>query len=158
MGPTLARIPMLNGIFLLQIRILGSLIFCMDYKDNILVHILHGSNFGWIVTYMGEEEPNGSFMDTWLDSPYIYDIYDTSDGDSITVMTQVRSEGWHLTCQPWIEHLNGRSWELEKAKRLLLEFGRRGKVKREATWHSMRSHTNSTWLWFMDGFGNLEDQ
>jgi len=34
--------------------------------------------------------------------------------------------------------------ELEKAKRLLLKFGRRGKVKREATWHSMRSHTNST--------------
>ena len=40
---------------------------------------------------MGEEEPNGSFMDT-LDSPYIYDIYDTNDGDSMTVMTQVRSE------------------------------------------------------------------
>ena len=52
---------------------------------------------------MREEEPNGSFMDTWLDSPYIYDIYDTNDdGDSMTVMTQVRSEGWHtdiLTCQ-----------------------------------------------------------
>ena len=44
---------------------------------------------------MGEEEPNGSFMYTWLDSPYIYDIYDTSDGDSMTVMTQVRYEGWH---------------------------------------------------------------
>ena len=25
---------------------------------------------------MGEEEPNGSFIDTWLDSPYIYEIYD----------------------------------------------------------------------------------
>ena len=37
--------------------------------------------------------------------------------------------------------------ELEKAKRLLLKFGRRGKVKREATWHSMRNHTNSTWIW-----------
>ena len=23
----------------------------------------------------------------WLDSPYIYDIYDTNDGDSMTVMT-----------------------------------------------------------------------
>ena len=38
---------------------------------------------------MGEEESNGSFVDTWLDSPYIYDIYDTNDGDSMTVMTQV---------------------------------------------------------------------
>ena len=65
----------------------------MDYKANILVHILHSSNFGWIVTYMGEEEPNGSFMDTKLDSPYIYDIYDTNDGDSMIVMTQVRYEG-----------------------------------------------------------------
>ena len=45
---------------------------------------------------------NGSFMDTWLDSPYIYDIYDTDDGDSMIVMTQVRSKGWnltYLTCQ-----------------------------------------------------------
>ena len=42
---------------------------------------------------MGEEERNGSFMDTWLDSPYIYDIYDTDDGDSIRVMTQVKYEG-----------------------------------------------------------------
>ena len=51
---------------------------------------------------MGEEEPNGSFMDTWLDSTYIYDIYDTNDGVSMTVMTQVRSEGRHtdiITCQ-----------------------------------------------------------
>ena len=46
----------------------------------------------------------------------------------------------------------------EGAKRLLLEFGRRGKVKREATWHSMSNHTNSTWPWFMDVFGTLEDQ
>ena len=45
----------------------------------------------------GEEETNGSFMDTWLDSPYIYDIHDTNDGDSMTVMTQVRSD--ILTCQ-----------------------------------------------------------
>ena len=44
---------------------------------------------------MGEEEPNRSFMDTWLDSPYIYDIndiYDTNDGDYMTIMTQVRYE------------------------------------------------------------------
>ena len=67
----------------------------MDYKVNILVHILHRYNLGWIVTYIGEEEPNGRFMDTWLDSPYIYDIYDTNDRDYMKVMTQVRSEGWH---------------------------------------------------------------
>ena len=74
----------------------------MDYEVNILFHILHRSNFGLILTYMGEEEPNGSFMDTWLDSPYIYDIYDTNDGDSMTVIRQVRYEGWNtgiLTCQ-----------------------------------------------------------
>ena len=65
----------------------------MDYKVNILVHILHRSNLGWIVTYMGEEDPNGSFMDTWLDSVYIYDIYDTNDRDSMTVMKQVIFEG-----------------------------------------------------------------
>ena len=41
---------------------------------------------------MGEEEPNESFMDTCLDYPYIYDIYDSNEGDSMTVMTQVRSE------------------------------------------------------------------
>ena len=124
----------------------------MDYEVNIIVHIIHRYNLGWIVTYIGEEEPNGSFMDTWLDSPYIYDIYDTNDGYSMTVMTQVRYEGWNtdiMTCQYWIYHLIGRIWDLEKAKRLLLKFGRRGKVKREATWHSMRSHTNSTWIWFM---------
>ena len=34
----------------------------------------------------------GSFMDTWLDSLYTYDIYDTNDEDSMTVMTPVRSE------------------------------------------------------------------
>ena len=42
---------------------------------------------------MGEEETNGSFMDTWLDSPYIYDIYDTNYGDYMKVMTQVGYEG-----------------------------------------------------------------
>ena len=91
----------------------------MDYEVNILVHIIHSYNLGWIVTYMGEEEPNGSFMDTWLDSPYIYDIYDINDGDSMIVMTQFKYKGWHteiLTCHKWIYHLRGRIWELEKAK------------------------------------------
>ena len=53
----------------------------------------HRLNLEGDVTYMGDEEPNGSFTDTWLDSPYIYDSYDTNDGDSMTVMTQVRFEG-----------------------------------------------------------------
>ena len=107
----------------------------MDYNVNIIVHILHRSNLGWILTYMGAEDPNGSFMDTWLDSPYIYDIYDTNDGDSMTVMTQFRYEGWNtdiMKCQDWIYHLRGLIWELEKAKTPLLKFGRSGKVKREA--------------------------
>ena len=63
--------------------------FWIDYKVNILVHIIHRSNLGLSVTYMGKEDPNGSSMDTWLDFPY---IYDTNDGYSMTVMTQVRYE------------------------------------------------------------------
>ena len=59
----------------------------MGYEVNIIVNILHRYNLRWIVNYMGEEEPNGSFMDTWQDSPYIYDIYDTNDGNSMIVMT-----------------------------------------------------------------------
>ena len=35
----------------------------------------------------------GSFMYTWLDPPYTYDIYDTNDGDYITFMTKYRCEG-----------------------------------------------------------------
>ena len=84
----------------------------MDYDINILFHILHRYNLVWIVTYMGEEDPNGSFMDTWLDSPYIYDIYDTNDGDSMKIMTKVGYEGWnmtYLTCHAWIENLTGHS-------------------------------------------------
>ena len=74
----------------------------MDYKVNIIIHILHRSNLGWIVTYTGEKEPNGSFMDTWLDSPYIYDIYDTNDGDYMKVMTQgsVQEDEGPFRCNP----------------------------------------------------------
>ena len=74
----------------------------MDYEVNIILNILHMFNFGWILTYMGEKEANGSFMDIWLDSPYIFDMYDTNDGDSMTVMTQVIYEEWNteiITCQ-----------------------------------------------------------
>ena len=35
----------------------------------------------------------GSFMDTWLDSPYTYDIYDANDRDSMKLMMQVKYEG-----------------------------------------------------------------
>ena len=35
----------------------------------------------------------GSFMDTWLDSPQTYDIYDTNDGDSMKLMRKFRYEG-----------------------------------------------------------------
>ena len=76
-----------------------------------------------------------------------YEIYDT-----------FISEGWHMTymtSQAWIEHIIGNSWELDKAKRLLLKFGIRGKVKREATWHIISNHTNSSWIWFMDYLGKL---
>ena len=62
----------------------------------------HRSNWEGNVTYMGEEESNWSFLDTWDRFPNIYDIYDTNDGYSMTVMTKVISEGYHmiyLTCQ-----------------------------------------------------------
>ena len=97
-------------------------------------------------------------MDIWLDSPYIYDIYDTNDGDSMKFMTKVRSEGLnmtYMTCKTWIENIIGRSWDLEKAKRLLLEFGGRCKRKREAIWQSMSNHTNLNWLGFMDDLGKI---
>ena len=43
---------------------------------------------------MGEEESNGSFLDTWARFPNIFDIYDTSnDEDAMTFMTYCRPEG-----------------------------------------------------------------
>ena len=50
----------------------------------------HRSNCEGNVTYMGEEESNGSFLDTWARLPNIYDIYDTNDEDAMTVMTYWR--------------------------------------------------------------------
>ena len=87
MGPTQDRIHMLNGILLLQSRTYG--------KPNV---------FGWIIrlVYLSIHlkvefgmncNLHGSFMDSWLDSPYTYDIYETNDGDSMKVMTQFRSKG-----------------------------------------------------------------
>ena len=102
----------------------------MDYKANKIFHILHRLNFGWIVTYMGEEDPNGSFKDTWLDSPYIYDIYDTNDGYSMTVMTQFRYEGWNndiLTFQDWIDHIIGWIWNLRRPRGSYSNLGEEGR-------------------------------
>ena len=49
-----------------------------------------------IVTYIGEKEPNVSFMDTWLDSPYIYDIYNTRFYDSYDTSQIWRLKYWHI--------------------------------------------------------------
>ena len=68
----------------------------------------------------------GSFMDTWLDSPYTYDIYDTNDGDYMTVMTQVIYEGFHLTSltyQVEIEHPIQLSCDLENPNGFLHNLG-----------------------------------
>ena len=53
----------------------------------------HRSNFKVNVTYMGEEESNGSFLDTWSRFPNIYDIYDTDYEDAMTFMTYLIPEG-----------------------------------------------------------------
>ena len=42
------------------------------------------------VTYMGEEESNRSFLDTWARFP---NIYDTNDEDVMTFMKYCRPEG-----------------------------------------------------------------
>ena len=70
-------------------------------------------------------------MDTWLDSPYIYDIYDTNDGDSMTVMTQVRYEGWNLTYMTFqveIYHPIELLCDFWKLNGLLLKFGEGGRL------------------------------
>ena len=69
------------------------LMFWMDYKVNIHVHILHRYNFGLSVTYMSKEEANGEFHGHLARFPYTYGIYDTNDGDCMKVMKQVIYEG-----------------------------------------------------------------
>ena len=59
----------------------------MIYKANTLGHIPHRSNWEGNVTYMEEEESNGSFLDTWARFPNIYDIYDTNDEYAMKFMT-----------------------------------------------------------------------
>ena len=53
----------------------------------------HRSNLEGNVTYMGEDESNGSFLDTWAIIPNIDDIYDTNDEYAMTFMTYYRPEG-----------------------------------------------------------------
>ena len=75
----------------------------------------------------------GSFMDTWLDSPYtydIYDIYDTKDGDSMNVMTQFIYKGCnltYLTYQVEIEHPIELSCDLDKPNGFPLNLGEDGR-------------------------------
>ena len=91
MGPTQARIYVPHGILLLKFRIHGNNKgYCMSYKSNTLGNIHNRSNLEGNVTYMGEEESNRSFLDTWATFPNIYDIYDiydTNDEDAMTFMT-----------------------------------------------------------------------
>ena len=59
----------------------------MSYKANTLGNIPRRSNWEGNVTYMGEEESNGSFLDTCARFP---NIYDTNDEDAMTFMTYCR--------------------------------------------------------------------
>ena len=59
--------------------------------------MLHMLNWEGNVTYMGEEETNGSFLDTWARFPNIYGIYDTNDEDAMKFMTYCRPEGLNMT-------------------------------------------------------------
>ena len=56
----------------------------MSYKYNTLDHMHHRFNLEWNLTYMGEEESNGSFLDTWA---RFSNIYDTNDEDAMKFMT-----------------------------------------------------------------------
>ena len=59
----------------------------MIYKTNKTGHMHNRSNLEGNATYMGEEESNGSFLDTWARFPNIYDIHGTNDEDSMISMT-----------------------------------------------------------------------
>ena len=88
----------------------------------------HRSNWEGNVTYMGEEESNGSFLDTWARFPNIYDIYDTNDEDA---MTYFRPEGCNLTiltCQVEIWHPRGFSCDLGKLSGFPLELREDGRL------------------------------
>ena len=86
---------------------------------------------GWILDEFqltwARKSQMGSFMDTWLDSPYTYDIYDTNDGYSMIVMTQLIYGGWNITYQVEIEHPIELSCDLEKPNGFLLNLGEDGR-------------------------------
>ena len=72
----------------------------------------------------------GSLIDTWLDSPYTYDIYDTNDGDSMIAMKQFIYEGWNITYMTYhveIEHPIDLACDLEKPNGFLLNLGEDGR-------------------------------
>ena len=144
-----------------NLKAMEIIMFWMDYKVNIIVHILNKSNFGWIVTYMSKEEPNGEFhghlsrfplhlCHLWHQWWRFYDSYDTSP------IWRLNSEIFDISSQSRVSN-RALMW-FGESKWVPTQFGRRWKVKREATWHSMSSGTNSNWIWFMDGFGTLEYQ
>ena len=53
----------------------------------------HRTNWEGNLAYMGEEEANGRFLDSWVRFPNIYDIYETNDEDAMTFMTYCRPGG-----------------------------------------------------------------
>ena len=76
-------------------------------------------------------------------SPCIYDIYDTNDGDSMTVMTQIRYEGLHLTYMTYqveIYHPIELSYYFWKLNGLLLKFGEGGRLGKRGHM-SIHEHT-----------------
>ena len=130
--------------------------FWMDYKVNILVNILHMLDLGWSATYMSKEEPNGEFhghltrfplhlWHLWHQWWRFYDSYDTSQKLRLTSDIYDMS-GRNIPSNRALMWFGESQW-------VPTQSGRRWKVNREATWHSMSSHTNSTWIWFMDVFG-----
>ena len=116
----------------------------MDYEVNIIVHILYMLNLGWSVTSMERGRAQWEFhghlarfpLHLWNLSHQWWIFYDSYETSQIW-----RLKYWHTDISGLNRAYRGQIWELEKAKRLLLKFGRRGKVKWEATWHNMRSHT-----------------
>ena len=97
-GLTQARIFVPHGILLFQFRIHGKHNVLGQVRKLMHFSILnHRSNFELNVTYMGEEESNGSFLDTWARFTNIYDIYDTNDEDDMKFMTYFRPERLNLT-------------------------------------------------------------
>ena len=66
----------------------------MSYKSNKIGNIHNRLNLEGNVTYMGEEESNGSFFDTWARFP---NIYDSNHEYAMTFMTYCRPEGWNMT-------------------------------------------------------------